>query len=237
MLSNQPPSFSSKQFVIAAAAAAVFGITACSDRPPRADERAEQLSIAAEKPTMSAQDTFFDGNILVEANLGRGFRGHGRPVGGGPMGGEIPGGRHHRGGMGIGMGGGMEGGPGGGGRGGMGPNSDEGGPSNFSAGPSFQDASMPPVALRLRLTNTSKETVEVTFVLCKSELGDFAVRPERIVLASGQTAEPDPMTSRLGLTSSELVLKVGLRAAGKVEKRDLVLKVDTPVGPPADPKP
>jgi hypothetical protein len=96
---------------------------------------------------------------------------------------------------------------------------------------------MPPVALRLRLTNTGTETVEVTFTLCKSELGDFAVRPEKLALAPGQTAEPDPMTSRLGLTSAELVLKVGLRLAGKKEQKDLVLKGAPVVEPPAGPKP
>ena len=184
---------------------------------------------------MLAQDSFFDGKILVEANLGRGFGGRGRPGAGGHMGGEIPSGRHHGGGMS--MGGGTGGGHGGGGRGGMGPSSDEGDPSNFRGGPSFQDASMPPVALRLRLTNTGKETAEVTVVLCKSELGDFAVRPEKLVLAPGQAVEPEPMTSRLGLTSAELVLKVGLRVAGKAEQKDLVLKVAAPVEPPADPKP
>jgi hypothetical protein len=224
MLSNQLPSFTSKHFLIAAAAA-VSCLSGCSDRPPQLDARAEQLSIAAEKPTMSAQDSFFDGKLLVEANLGRGFGGHGRPGSDGRMGGEIPRGRHHGGGMGM------------GGGGGRGPGSDEGGPSNFSGGPSLQGASMPPVALRLRLTNTSEETVEVTFVLCKSELGDFAVRPEKLVLAPGQAVEPEPMTSRLGLTSAELVLKVGLRVAGKVEQKDLVLKAAEQVEPPANPKP
>jgi len=84
---------------------------------------------------------------------------------------------------------------------------------------------MPPVALRLRLTNNSQETIEVTFTLCKSELGDFAVRPEKLALAPGQSAEPDRMTSRLGLTTAELKLSVGLRVAGKTELKDLVLKV------------
>ena len=237
MPSNQLQSFPSTPLLLIAASAAIFCLSGCSDRPPQLDARAEQLRIAAEKPTMSAQDSFSDGKILVEANLGRGFGGRGRP-GGGRTDGEIPSGRHHGGGMGMSMGGGgggmggdMGGGPGGGG--GMGP----GGPGGDEGGPSVQAASMPPVALRLRLTNTSKETVEVTFVLCKSELGDFAVRPEKLALAPGQTAEPDPMTSRLGLTSAELILKVGLRMAGKVEQKDLVLKAAPPVEPAPGPKP
>jgi hypothetical protein len=83
---------------------------------------------------------------------------------------------------------------------------------------------MPPVALHLRLTNKTSEAVEITFVLCKSELGDFAVRPEKITLAPGESGEPDSMTSRLGLTSAELILRVSLRLADKVEQKDLVLK-------------
>jgi hypothetical protein len=232
VLSNQLPSFIPKNVLIPVTAV-IFCLSGCSDRQPRPDARAEQLRIAAEKPTMSAQDSFFDGKILVEANLGRGFGGRGRPGGGGHMGGDIPNGRHHGGGMSIGMGGGA----GGGSRSGMEPGGDDSGPSNFRSGPSLQDSPMPPVALRLRVTNTTKEAVEVTFMLCKSELGDFAVRPEKLSLAPGQTAEPDPMTSRLGLTSAELALKVGLRAAGKVEQKNLVLKaaatVETPAGPTA----
>jgi hypothetical protein len=96
---------------------------------------------------------------------------------------------------------------------------------------------MPPVALRLRLTNQGKETVEVTFVLCKSELGDFAVRPEKLALAPGQTSEPDPMRSNLGMTSNELVLRVSLRMSGVVEQKDLVLKYVAADKPASSPKP
>lgn len=96
---------------------------------------------------------------------------------------------------------------------------------------------MPPIALRLRLTNKSKETIEVTFVLCKSELGDFAVRPEKLALAPDQTAEPDSMTSRLGLPSDELVLRVSLKVNGKVEQKDLVLRAIPKTDPTASTKP
>jgi len=73
--------------------------------------------------------------------------------------------------------------------------------------------------------------------LCKSELGDFAVRPEKLALAPEQSAEPDSMTSRLGLTSGELVLKVGLRMNGKVEQKDLVLKAVAPTEPASSTNP
>jgi hypothetical protein len=139
--------------------------------------------------------------------------------------------------MNMGEGGGMGGGRRGGGGGGF--DSDEGrmDSSDRSSNPSIHESTMPPVALRLRLTNTSKETMEVTFLLCKSELGDFAVRPEKLALEPGQSAEPDPMNSLLGLTSDELILKVSLRVAGKVEQKDLVLKAVTPDDPEPSAKP
>jgi hypothetical protein len=207
--------------LLVATTAAILSLNGCSDRPPRHDRSAEQMNAAAAKPTMSAEDSFFEGKLLVEANLGRGFGGRGAPGGGG-MGGGHSGGRHHGGGgMSMGMGGGgggMGGGPGGG-PGGEGPG--EGGAGGSS---SIRESAMPPVALRLRLTNKSKETIEVTFALCKSELGDFAVRPEKLALAPDQSAETDPMTSLLGLSSDELLLKVSLRVAGKVEQKDLTLR-------------
>jgi hypothetical protein len=190
------------------------------------------------KPAMSAQDSFFEGKLLVEANLGRGFSSHGPGGGGDGANGGQGGGGGHRGRRGGGGGMSMGGGEGGrrGGSGDVGSSDDS--PSDASTrGPSIRESSMPPVALRLRLTNHSNETVEVTFVLCKSELGDFAVRPEKLSLAPEQSAEPDPMTSRLGLTSGELVLSVGLRVAGKVEQKILVLKAIAATEPPAGPQP
>ena len=185
---------------------------------------------------MSAQDSFFEGKLLVEANLGRGFGGRGGPGAGGGGHREGGGGGRRGGGMSMGMGGG---GPGGGGMGGgEGPGSGEMSESRPSGGgSSMHESNMPPVALRLRLTNTSTETMEVTFLLCKSELGDFAVRPEKLTLAPGQSAEPEPMTSRLGLTSDELLLKVSLRLAGKVEQKDLILKAVSPTTPESGAKP
>jgi len=199
----------------AIAAALIFILSGCSDRPPRAELRGEPLGGTADAPTMVAQESFFDGKLLVEANLGQGFGGRGGPDGGRPGGGAgSP--RHH---------GERRRGPeyGGGG---------ENGPGEPGGGATIHESSMQPVGLRLRLTNASQETVEVTFTLCKSELGDFAVRPEKISLSPGQTAEPEPMTSRLGLTSAELVLKVGLRMAGKAEQKELRLKTHTSAEPP-----
>ncbi|MFT3867471.1 MAG: hypothetical protein QM715_03125 [Nibricoccus sp.] len=185
---------------------------------------------AAAIPNMTAQTSFFDGKLLVEANLGRGFSGRG--LGGGPGGNrggpEGRGGRRGGGGMRM-----------GGGPGGPGPGGEMGGVPGGGgmAGPVMHESNQPPVALRLRLTNKSKETLEVTFALCKSELGDFAVRPEKLALAPEQTAEPEPMTSRLGIPSDELILRVGLRTGGKTEQQDLVLRKSDLNEPAVTPKP
>ena len=209
-----------------AATVAILSLNGCSDRPPRRDRAAEQMNAAAAKPTMSAEDSFFEGKLLVEANLGRGFGGRGGPGGGRDgMGGGHSGGRHHRGG---GMGGGLVGG---------GPGGESPGEGEAGGRSSIRESTMPPVALRLRLTNKSKEIIEVTFVLCKSELGDFAVRPEKLTLAPDQSAETDPMTSLLGLNSEELLVKVSLRIAGKVEQKNLVLKAINPAEPQPSIKP
>ncbi len=201
---------SSDGFAVAAEAV-VFGVGGESSA------HAEQMSAATTKPAMSAQDTFFDGKLLVEANLGRGFsNGQGSPKEGDAKH-PSEGGHGHR--------------HGGGGMRGEAEGSKEEGTS------AIHESSMPPVALRLRLTNMSKEPIDAAFVLCKSELGDFAVRPEKLSLAPEQSAEPNPMISRLGLTSDELVLTVSLRMAGKVEQKELTLKVAAPETPPTEAKP
>lgn len=213
-----------------AALSGMLSLIGCSHRPPVEGRGGEAMATAV--PSMSAQDSFFDGKLLVEANLGRGFSGRG--MGAGPGGGHGGRGGGRRGGGGMSMGGGMGGMGMGGGHGGDPMNEMGGGPRDRGeSGPVMHESNQPPVALRLRLTNKSKETVEVTFVLCKSELGDFAVRPEKLALAPEQTAEPDPMTSRLGLPSDELILRVSLRTGGKTEQKDLTLRKNA-LNEPAD---
>ncbi|MFT3782516.1 MAG: hypothetical protein QM790_10925 [Nibricoccus sp.] len=226
-----PASLVRNSLGIVAVILATSFLAGCSNRPPRGAGPAE---MAAAIPSLSASDTFFDGALLVEANLGRGFMGGmGGPGGRGGGGGRRGGGMR--------MGGGMGGGPGGMGGPGGGMGGPEGmgeGPSGgFGGGPRMGESNLPPVGLRLRLTNKSKETIEVVFVQCKSELGDFAVRPEKLALAPDQSGEPDPMTSRLGIPSDELILRVGLKMSGKVEQKDLVLRKATNAQPTASPKP
>jgi hypothetical protein len=222
----------SRKGLLLAAAALVIGLSnGCSHRPPM-NRGAEAADTAV--PAMSASTTFFDGKLVVEANLGRGFAGG--SIGGGPggrHGGSGGGGPRGGGPMSMGGGPGLGSGPSGGPMGGP----DGSGGPGFSGGPTMHGSNQPPVALRLRLTNHSTETIEATFVLCKSELGDFAVRPEKLALAPGQTAEPESMTSRLGIPSDELILRVSLRVGGKTEQKDLVLRRPPQPEPATPPKP
>ncbi len=153
-------------------------------------------------PTMQGYAEFFDGKLLVEAGLGRGFRM--RP-------GRMRDMENRRG-------------------------RDDGDPfadvyylddeveSQYFI-PRMSNSTLPPVALRLRVTNQMKESVEVEFLECNSLLGNFAVRPEKVTIAAGETGAPDPMTSLLGLSDGEFQLKVGLKVGGASETKILIMRV------------
>ncbi len=83
---------------------------------------------------------------------------------------------------------------------------------------------LPPAQLILTLTNHSAATIEVEIAGFDSELGNFAVRPERLTLAPGGTTEPDPMTSRLGVSSQEIPIKVTLVRQGTRDTQILLLR-------------
>jgi hypothetical protein len=167
-------------------------ISGCSG-PSRRERRDAEFAKEAGQTAMSAQDTYFDGNLFVEVNLGRGF---------GRAGQRSQYAMRHD----------------------PSDDSEEAEREYRETRYARPESPLPPVALRLRLTNRGKETIEVEFTECRSELGDFAVRPVKIALAAGQTAEPDPMTSRLGVGSVEIPLSLGLKIRDKVEKKELVLR-------------
>ncbi len=83
---------------------------------------------------------------------------------------------------------------------------------------------MPPVTLNVLFENRGTEplTIEVTTV--DSELGNFAVRPEKLTLAPGEKGTLDPMISQLGVTNDEIPLKLELRTAGKKESQVVLVK-------------
>ena len=70
-----------------------------------------------------------------------------------------------------------------------------------------------------------------------SELGDFAVRPDKLTVSPGQSEEPDPMQSLLGVDSYSLPVTITLRTAGRTETKVLTLQLVTPAPPPGNPPP
>jgi hypothetical protein len=94
---------------------------------------------------------------------------------------------------------------------------------------------MPPVTLRLNLTDNAKDgaPLQIEVLDFESDLGNFALKPDRIALAPGQTGGPGAVVSRLGVTSDEIPVKVTLRLAGKKETQYIVLRHNAvPVAPP-----
>lgn len=83
---------------------------------------------------------------------------------------------------------------------------------------------MPPVTLRIRFENhgPAPVTVEVTDV--NSDLGNFAVRPDKLTIAAGESGTLDPMISQLGVSSDDIPIKVTLRVAGKKETQVVAVK-------------
>ncbi len=92
-------------------------------------------------------------------------------------------------------------------------------------------SNMPPAMLRLRLENTSTASVEVEVRDLNSELGDFAVQPDKLTLDPGQSAEPDPMESLLGLDTYSLPVTISLRWNGRTETKVLTLQLVKPAPP------
>ncbi len=178
---------------------------------------------------MEASALFFAGQIEVESLLAPGGMHWGHPGKDGKSGrrGGGGGGFHMGGG-----GGGMGGGGGGrrGGPGGMGGDDFDGPRSTMRA------SNLPPVQLRLRLTNHGPTPAVVEVLDFNSDLGNFVVQPEKITLPAGESFEADPMNSRLGIPGDEIPITVRLWLDGRTEKQILTLKLaPTPPAPVAPP--
>lgn len=160
-------------------------------------------------PVLKAKDAFFDGKLFVEVTLS-----HGRGKGGYKPA-PIPG---------------------------M-PSEDDDSSEEKQLSAETIDAlqhrraesPLPPVVLWLRLTSAATDPLKVEITEFKSDLGNFAVQPDHFTLAPGQSADPDAMISRLGMTSTEIPVTVSLRINGKKETRVLTLLpvADDPSQPPA----
>ena len=221
---------------------AVLLFAGCETGP---DRRAMREEARHSVPPMAASDTFFGGQVGVKLTLG-GLDVSPDERGGGRGGGSSRhGGGHHGGGPSL---------TGGSNRGGMGGEEPSFGSyeGNDRLGPTdvgsisevpvhHGESEMPPAMLRLRLENTGPDPVVVEVRDLDSVLGNFAVRPDRLVLEPGKSAEPDPMESLLGLDTYTVPVTLTLRVGGKTETKILTLRPVTPapapapVAPPATP--
>jgi hypothetical protein len=230
-----------------AGVAAVFFLAGCESRPERrGQDNGEAATQPAPRPiAMEGMAAFFYGRLAATVSLTRGIVSPPEDRAGGGSGGSSGGGGGRGGGMGGGMGGGhggggRGGGMGGGGRGGMGgmgggsPGDSEGGDAPRRGGGQL-GSPLPPVTLRLSLTNTAQDgaPLEVEIVDFESDLGNFALKPDHVALAPGQTSGPGSVISRLGVTSDEIPVKVTLRLAGQKETQSVVLRPKAvPEAPP-----
>lgn len=222
------------------ASLALIAFAGCeTDRPRRGPPSAENGAPAtAPIPELSGRGSFFAGQIEAEVLLSRtGFGARGGKDGSPPAEGGGPG--HGGGGFSGGFGGKRGGGPRGGGGGGPSPGEGAGSASRSSDGaptPRIVASNEPPVRLHLRLTNHGAAPVDVEVLDFNSALGNFVVQPAKLSVAPGASAEADPMTSRLGLTTDALPVTIRLRQSGRTEQQVVVLeKIPPPAPAPAVP--
>jgi hypothetical protein len=84
---------------------------------------------------------------------------------------------------------------------------------------------LPPVTLHLILTNRSLGPMTLTMVDFDSDMGNFAIEPDTLTLAAGQTGEPTPMVSDLGVSSDEIPFKVTLKYGIARETRTIPVSI------------
>lgn len=195
------PRLAAPQFVFALPALLIglLVVSACSSPESRrfgGRDRPHQPLLVGETKflgdTLSARVTL--GNLSLNSD---GTHGDGSGPGGGG-GGRRSGGRHHGGGMGPPPGGGELGGEG----------------INVAA-------RGPRLTLRVAFTNHAPQPVEFSVTDVISELGNFAVRPEKLSLQPGETGELDAMNSSYPEIVEELTVEIRLRQNGKTESHSI----------------
>lgn len=83
---------------------------------------------------------------------------------------------------------------------------------------------MPPVTLRVQFENKGATPLEIEVTDVNSDLGNFAVRPLKLVIPPGEKGMLDPMVSQLGVTSDEIPVQLVIRLAGKKESQVVTVK-------------
>lgn len=200
--------------IVPALLLALSAVSGCSS-PGRPDRKAIAI-----QPTLVAETTFFADALAARVSL----QPFAFPMAG-PGGGA--GGR--------GSGGRRAGGPPGGGMGGMGGPPPDGAGMEEGARDMRPMMSAPPrLSLHVAFTNRGTETLEFSprDVIC--DLGNFGVRPERLALAPGQTAEIDPMSSNFPMVIKELSVELRVKRGTESETR-LVRLQPTAANVPAMP--
>lgn len=190
----------------------------------------------APKPlALRGEAKYFDGQLAATVSISRGFEMDEEPDSsdGAKADGSKPAGGSSRGGGG-GRGRGGRGG-GGGGYGGGGadysqidlPDPDD---KDYAESISkimrlqIRGSPMPPITLRVVLANTSQQPIEVDISEVNSDLGNFAVQPEKLTIPAGKSAEPYPMNSQIGLIGDNFPVKVSLRVGEKTESQTITVK-------------
>jgi hypothetical protein len=102
-----------------------------------------------------------------------------------------------------------------------------------SDGRSFVGSPLPPVTLHLVITNRSAGPLTVSLIDFNSDLGNFALDPDTLTIAPGESAEPTAMVSELGVTADSIPFKVTLKIPGQRESKTVVAHVIALPAPPA----
>ncbi|HEY1793095.1 MAG TPA: hypothetical protein VGG34_09270 [Opitutaceae bacterium] len=92
---------------------------------------------------------------------------------------------------------------------------------------------MPPVTIHIILTNSADHSMTVSVEDFASDLGDFVVDPETLTIDAGQTSEPTPMVSDLGVSSDTIPFKVTLRYGADRETKTFPVTDIIDQAPPA----
>lgn len=193
--------------------ALALGLAGCGSgpRPPR-QAPGDALMAPREMPALyEGTAEFCNGSIRAVVTVSKGFGGmHAGRGGGGP--------------------GGRRGGPGGhGGR----PSGDE--VYDEQSPHRIGESSLPPVMIHLRFENSSDAPVVLSIWDFRSELGDFAVRPDRLTVPAKGSARVESMTSRVGFAQAELPVTLHLRSSLGDETRVVKVTLIPGAGPESAP--
>ena len=107
--------------------------------------------------------------------------------------------------------------------------------SDYAKAKVYVGTPLPPVTLHLILINPGDQAVTATILDFESELGNFVLDPDKLVVEAGLSAEPTPMVSQLGVTSDNIPVTVTLKVGSTKETH--VIQMKNLLGPDGKPKP